>query len=162
MQIYDANYSPQSLFKQLPQCHQNLAAKQMMNYAVHLWKCWIVTTNDTSRVKILAHHFRFNFFFCITICVFFFEHCAVSCVSTRSHRAGDEPSEGLKSGPTAMKPFLVVFCLLGSVANEATLCNVSASDFHLKGDFLIGGLFQIHHVSSPANQDRPEVIDCST
>lgn len=61
-----------------------------------------------------------------------------------------------------MKRFLVVFCLLGSFVYTAAHGDVSASDFHLKGDFLIGGLFNVHHVSTPANQDRPEVIDCST
>ncbi|XP_075898403.1 taste receptor type 1 member 1-like [Nelusetta ayraudi] len=61
-----------------------------------------------------------------------------------------------------MKRFLDVFCLLGSFVYAAAHGNVSASDFHLKGDFLIGGLFNVHHVSTPANQDRPEVTDCST
>lgn len=73
----------------------------------------------------------------------------------------DKPSESpIARTNGTMKRFLVVFCLLGSFVNKAALCNVS--DFHLKGDFLIGGLFNIHHVSTPANQGRPEVIDCST
>lgn len=59
-----------------------------------------------------------------------------------------------------MKRLFDVLCLLVSFVTKAALCNVS--DFHLKGDFFIGGLFNIHHVSTAANQDRPEVIDCST
>lgn len=61
-----------------------------------------------------------------------------------------------------MKRFLVVFCLLGSLVCTAAQGNISASDFYLEGDFLIGGLFNVHYVGSPADQDRPEVIDCST
>lgn len=60
-----------------------------------------------------------------------------------------------------MKYFLLIFCLLGSRQHTVALCNVPASDFHFKGDYLIGGLFNVHHISSPVNQDRPEAIDCS-
>uniref|UniRef100_A0A8D3E8U6 G-protein coupled receptors family 3 profile domain-containing protein n=1 Tax=Scophthalmus maximus TaxID=52904 RepID=A0A8D3E8U6_SCOMX len=41
-------------------------------------------------------------------------------------------------------------------------CTVPASEFQLEGDFLIGGLFDVHHVSAPVYHDRPETIDCSS
>uniref|UniRef100_A0A7N6C3K9 G-protein coupled receptors family 3 profile domain-containing protein n=1 Tax=Anabas testudineus TaxID=64144 RepID=A0A7N6C3K9_ANATE len=37
-----------------------------------------------------------------------------------------------------------------------------ASEFHMDGDYLLGGLFDIHQVSASVNQDRPEAIDCSS
>uniref|UniRef100_A0A671TJ24 Taste receptor type 1 member 1-like n=1 Tax=Sparus aurata TaxID=8175 RepID=A0A671TJ24_SPAAU len=38
-----------------------------------------------------------------------------------------------------------------------------SSDHHtLEGDFLIGGLFGIHHVDGPDNHHRPEFTDCSS
>ncbi|XP_029975175.1 taste receptor type 1 member 1-like [Salarias fasciatus] len=38
----------------------------------------------------------------------------------------------------------------------------AASEFHLEGDYLIGGLFDIHPVSTPLRHLRPEAIDCSS
>ncbi|XP_022054468.2 taste receptor type 1 member 1-like [Acanthochromis polyacanthus] len=35
-------------------------------------------------------------------------------------------------------------------------------EFHLEGDYLIGGLFDIHPASSSLRRDRPEAIDCSS
>ncbi|KAM6981952.1 taste receptor type 1 member 1-like [Tautogolabrus adspersus] len=37
-----------------------------------------------------------------------------------------------------------------------------ASEFQLEGDYLIGGLFDIHHVSAPVHYGRPETIECSS
>uniref|UniRef100_A0A665T2S9 G-protein coupled receptors family 3 profile domain-containing protein n=1 Tax=Echeneis naucrates TaxID=173247 RepID=A0A665T2S9_ECHNA len=37
-----------------------------------------------------------------------------------------------------------------------------ASEFQLEGDYLVGGLFDIHHVSTLVYHDRPEAIDCSS
>ncbi|KAM6930085.1 taste receptor type 1 member 1-like [Lycodopsis pacificus] len=41
-------------------------------------------------------------------------------------------------------------------------CTVPASEFQLEGDYLLAGLFDIHHDSSTVQQDRPEAIDCSS
>uniref|UniRef100_A0A672YMZ5 Taste receptor type 1 member 1-like n=1 Tax=Sphaeramia orbicularis TaxID=375764 RepID=A0A672YMZ5_9TELE len=42
-----------------------------------------------------------------------------------------------------------------------TQCTNPTSEFHLEGDFLIGGLFDIHDVRDPVVFGRPEAIDCS-
>ncbi|XP_061759750.1 taste receptor type 1 member 1-like isoform X2 [Nerophis ophidion] len=55
--------------------------------------------------------------------------------------------------------FTVCFYLMGHVLFALTHCN--SSDFHLNGDYLLGGLFDIH-TSSSASHDRPEAIDCSS
>lgn len=47
-------------------------------------------------------------------------------------------------------------CILHSL-NEAD----AASEFELDGDYLIGGLFDIHHVSKGLHRDKPETITCS-
>ncbi|KAG7519931.1 taste receptor type 1 member 1-like [Solea senegalensis] len=61
-----------------------------------------------------------------------------------------------------MAPFLVWMCLLGRLLRASSQPTVSASEFHLEGDYLIGGLFNIHRVSEPVYYDKPEVIDCSS
>ncbi|XP_018544395.1 taste receptor type 1 member 1-like [Lates calcarifer] len=64
-----------------------------------------------------------------------------------------------------MKHFLASLCLLGSLRcllHALNQCTVPASEFQLQGDYLIGGLFDIHHVSAPVYHDRPEAIDCSS
>uniref|UniRef100_A0A4W6G6B7 G-protein coupled receptors family 3 profile domain-containing protein n=1 Tax=Lates calcarifer TaxID=8187 RepID=A0A4W6G6B7_LATCA len=63
---------------------------------------------------------------------------------------------------TTMKHFLAPLCLLGTFLYASAQCTVSASKFQLEGDYLIGGLFDIHHVSTPVYYDRPEAIDCSS
>lgn len=62
---------------------------------------------------------------------------------------------------SAMKRHHVSLCLLGSLLMELTLCAAPASEFQLNGDYLLGGLFDIHYVSTPAYHERPEAIDCS-
>ncbi|XP_029975147.1 taste receptor type 1 member 1-like [Salarias fasciatus] len=52
--------------------------------------------------------------------------------------------------------------LLGSVLNAVPRNTVLSSEFQLDGDYLLGGLFDIHHVSSPLHLDRPEAIDCTS
>ncbi|XP_012732622.2 taste receptor type 1 member 1-like [Fundulus heteroclitus] len=52
--------------------------------------------------------------------------------------------------------FLIILWL------SLNLCAVTASEFHLDGDYLIGGLFDIHHVNSSVYLRRPEAIDCSS
>lgn len=61
----------------------------------------------------------------------------------------------------AMKHFHAFLCLLVLLLNALTRCTVPASEFQLEGDYLIGGLFNIHYVSSPIFNDRPEAFDCS-
>ncbi|CAJ1085527.1 Taste receptor type 1 member 1%2C partial [Xyrichtys novacula] len=58
---------------------------------------------------------------------------------------------------------LMCFLILGCL----TLCSLSvffyfASEFQLDGDYLIGGLFDIHHASTTSYRDRPEAINCSS
>lgn len=57
--------------------------------------------------------------------------------------------------------FLTSLCLLGSLLHTEAQCTGLASEFYLKGDYLMGGLFDIHDVTSPVHHDRPEAIDCS-
>ncbi|XP_062282627.1 taste receptor type 1 member 1 [Scomber scombrus] len=52
--------------------------------------------------------------------------------------------------------------LLGSFLHSLTQCTVQASDFQLEGDYLIGGLFDIHQAGGPVYHDRPEDTDCSS
>ncbi|XP_041801840.1 taste receptor type 1 member 1-like [Chelmon rostratus] len=61
-----------------------------------------------------------------------------------------------------MKHLLASLCLVGSFLHVLAQCTVPASEFQLKGDYLIGGLFDIHHASDPIQHDKPEAIDCST
>ncbi|XP_070825145.1 taste receptor type 1 member 1-like [Chaetodon trifascialis] len=61
-----------------------------------------------------------------------------------------------------MKHFLASLFLLGSLLHALAQCTSSASEFQMEGDYLIGGLFDIHHVRSPVYLDRPEAIDCSS
>ncbi|KAG7242467.1 hypothetical protein INR49_021808, partial [Caranx melampygus] len=60
-----------------------------------------------------------------------------------------------------MKHFLPL-CVLGSLLHAVTQCTVPASEFQLDGDYLIGGLFDIHYVSGRVHKDRPESIDCTS
>ncbi|XP_073326999.1 taste receptor type 1 member 1-like [Pagrus major] len=60
-----------------------------------------------------------------------------------------------------MKHCLAFLCLLGPFLHVLSQCTVPSSEFQLEGDFLIGGLFGIHHVDGPDNRDRPEFTDCS-
>ncbi|XP_029292077.1 taste receptor type 1 member 1-like [Cottoperca gobio] len=61
-----------------------------------------------------------------------------------------------------MKHFLVSLCLLGTCLHVSSQCTVPASEFQLKGDYLLGGLFDIHHDSAPVTHDRPEAINCTS
>ncbi|KAK5863354.1 hypothetical protein PBY51_000391 [Eleginops maclovinus] len=58
-----------------------------------------------------------------------------------------------------MKHFLVFPCLLGTILQA--LDQHTATEFQLEGDYLLGGLFDIHH-RRPVNHDRPEAMDCSS
>lgn len=59
-----------------------------------------------------------------------------------------------------MKHFLASLCLLGFLLHALAQCTVPVSEFQLDGDYLIGGLFEIHQASPPLHHDRPEAIDC--
>ncbi|XP_068607773.1 taste receptor type 1 member 1-like [Brachionichthys hirsutus] len=61
-----------------------------------------------------------------------------------------------------MANFLTHLCFLGSLLQTLDLCAFPASEFQLKGDYLISGLFDIHHVNAPVHHDKPEAIDCSS
>ncbi|XP_041655950.1 taste receptor type 1 member 1-like [Cheilinus undulatus] len=61
-----------------------------------------------------------------------------------------------------MQHFLASLFLLGSICHVLAQCTVPASEFQLGGDYLIGGIFDIHHVNAPAFNYRPETINCSS
>ncbi|XP_015233219.1 PREDICTED: taste receptor type 1 member 1-like [Cyprinodon variegatus] len=56
---------------------------------------------------------------------------------------------------------VVHVCLLGLFLQALTQ-PATASEFSLDGDFLIGGLFDIHQISDTVFQDRSETITCSS
>lgn len=57
------------------------------------------------------------------------------------------------------KRLVASLCLLEFLLPVLAQRNVS--HFHLGGDFVVGGLFDIHQLSSPAYHDKPETVDCS-
>lgn len=59
-----------------------------------------------------------------------------------------------------MNHLLAPLSLLAYFLNPSIQCSNSESEFKLKGDYLIGGLFDIHHATR-FYPDRPEAIDCS-
>ncbi|XP_041859970.1 taste receptor type 1 member 1-like [Melanotaenia boesemani] len=61
-----------------------------------------------------------------------------------------------------MKHFVAPLCLVGLFLIAMTQCTVPASEFQLDGDYLIGGLFDIHQVSTPLHQNRPQALSCSS
>ncbi|CAG6021257.1 unnamed protein product [Menidia menidia] len=63
---------------------------------------------------------------------------------------------------TEMRRSFVILLLQGAFLRALTQCKAPSSEFHLKGDHLIGGLFDIHFVSDRFYHDRPEAIDCSS
>ncbi|XP_076597804.1 taste receptor type 1 member 1-like [Chaetodon auriga] len=61
-----------------------------------------------------------------------------------------------------MKHFLASLCLLGSLLHASAQCTTLASEFQLEGDYLIAGLFDIHHVIDPLSHGIPEFTECSS
>ncbi|XP_004554154.2 taste receptor type 1 member 2-like [Maylandia zebra] len=61
-----------------------------------------------------------------------------------------------------MRHFLTSLYLLGTFLHTLTKCTMSATDFHLDGDHLIGGLFNIHYAHGGIYQTKPQAIDCSS
>lgn len=60
-----------------------------------------------------------------------------------------------------MSHLVASLCLLGFLLPALAQCNVPVSEFRLGGDYVLGGLFDIHQLSSPVYHDKPETIDCS-
>lgn len=60
-----------------------------------------------------------------------------------------------------MEHFLVSLCLLESLLQTMDICAAPASEFHLEGDYLIGGLFDAHSAITPVYHGKPEAADCS-
>uniref|UniRef100_A0A3B5LB96 G-protein coupled receptors family 3 profile domain-containing protein n=2 Tax=Xiphophorus couchianus TaxID=32473 RepID=A0A3B5LB96_9TELE len=60
-----------------------------------------------------------------------------------------------------MKHFIAAVCMMGLFLQGITKSTLRRSEFQLEGDYLLGGLFDIHFISSPPSQKRPEAIDCS-
>ncbi|XP_035986028.1 taste receptor type 1 member 1-like [Fundulus heteroclitus] len=61
-----------------------------------------------------------------------------------------------------MKHVLAAVYVVGFSLCAFTNSTPRPSEFHLEGDYLLGGLFDIHYGSSPLNPNRPEAIDCSS
>ncbi|XP_039460273.1 taste receptor type 1 member 1 [Oreochromis aureus] len=61
-----------------------------------------------------------------------------------------------------MKHFLASFWLLGTFLHVCTQRAIPASEFQLEGDYLIGGLFDVHDDTGSVYHERPEAIDCAT
>uniref|UniRef100_H2MYG6 G-protein coupled receptors family 3 profile domain-containing protein n=1 Tax=Oryzias latipes TaxID=8090 RepID=H2MYG6_ORYLA len=55
----------------------------------------------------------------------------------------------------------VYLCLLCCNLHAETKCIPKTSEFKMKGDYLLGGLFGIHHVNATLHQNIPEAIICS-
>uniref|UniRef100_A0A7N6FL63 G-protein coupled receptors family 3 profile domain-containing protein n=1 Tax=Anabas testudineus TaxID=64144 RepID=A0A7N6FL63_ANATE len=55
-----------------------------------------------------------------------------------------------------MKHFLSALYLLTYLLCVLAQCTAPASEFHMEGDYLLGGLFDIHHVSASVYHERPE------
>uniref|UniRef100_A0A8C7R7S3 Taste receptor, type 1, member 2, tandem duplicate 2 n=2 Tax=Oncorhynchus mykiss TaxID=8022 RepID=A0A8C7R7S3_ONCMY len=61
-----------------------------------------------------------------------------------------------------MKHLLALLVMLGSFQHalpESYSC--SASEFKLDGEYILGGLFDIHHRNSSVVYNRPVIVDCS-
>lgn len=56
---------------------------------------------------------------------------------------------------------IALLCVLGYLLHNVAPCIYATSEFKLGGDYLLGGLFDIHYVSSPIFRERPETLDCS-
>ncbi|XP_054905776.1 taste receptor type 1 member 1-like [Poeciliopsis prolifica] len=62
-----------------------------------------------------------------------------------------------------MKHFLLAAVFLcETFLHASTRCSAPTSEFQLDGNFLIGGLFDIHYAWGLGRHLRPEAVDCST
>ncbi|KAK2851219.1 hypothetical protein Q5P01_007495 [Channa striata] len=61
-----------------------------------------------------------------------------------------------------MKHLIPFLCFTRSFLQVLTQCTIQASEFNLDGQYLLGGLFDIHQVSAAVYHDRPEAIECSS
>uniref|UniRef100_A0A3Q2C9K8 Taste receptor type 1 member 1-like n=1 Tax=Cyprinodon variegatus TaxID=28743 RepID=A0A3Q2C9K8_CYPVA len=57
--------------------------------------------------------------------------------------------------------FALVF-LFENGLHVSSQCTAQVSDFYMPGDFLIGGLFDIHYAQADNHHVRPEALDCSS
>ncbi|KAL3974280.1 pregnane X receptor [Sarotherodon galilaeus] len=59
-----------------------------------------------------------------------------------------------------MKSIVVYQCVLGCFLYALAQYTLSTSEFRVEGDYLIGGLFDIHQLNDSLLHQRPEAIDC--
>lgn len=59
-----------------------------------------------------------------------------------------------------VKEILAYFYLLGCLLHPLIKA-ITVSEFKLDGDYLIGGLFDIHHVGGAYHHYKPETVTCS-
>ncbi|KAM9751961.1 G-protein coupled receptor family C group 6 member A-like [Menidia menidia] len=62
----------------------------------------------------------------------------------------------------AGKWVLAGLCLMGCLEHAVAGCSEPASEFVKKGDYVIGGLFDIHRVINVSKSDRPDITTCSS
>ncbi|CAL9702581.1 unnamed protein product [Knipowitschia caucasica] len=60
-----------------------------------------------------------------------------------------------------MNSLLVSLILMDNVLSSGSQCTVPRSEFSLAGDYLVGGLFEVHDVDDEGYQVLPEAINCS-
>ncbi|XP_072306333.1 taste receptor type 1 member 1-like [Eucyclogobius newberryi] len=60
-----------------------------------------------------------------------------------------------------MNPLIFSLLFMDHILASVCQCTVADSDFSLAGDFLIGGLFDIHDTIEEVSQHTPEAINCS-
>lgn len=60
-----------------------------------------------------------------------------------------------------MSPLVASLCLLGFLRPVLAQDSIPVSEFRLGGDYVLGGLFDIHQLSSAVYHDKPETIDCA-
>uniref|UniRef100_A0A3B4AKA7 G-protein coupled receptors family 3 profile domain-containing protein n=1 Tax=Periophthalmus magnuspinnatus TaxID=409849 RepID=A0A3B4AKA7_9GOBI len=60
-----------------------------------------------------------------------------------------------------MTSLIAALFLMDYILSSVSPCTVTDSEFSLAGDFLIGGLFDVHDVTEEVSQHMPEAINCS-
>ncbi|KAK7884859.1 hypothetical protein WMY93_027982 [Mugilogobius chulae] len=60
-----------------------------------------------------------------------------------------------------MDSLIVTLLLMDRILSSASQCIVADSEFSLAGDYLIGGLFEVHDTLEVVPQVTPEAINCS-
>uniref|UniRef100_A0A3P9PT79 Taste 1 receptor member 1 n=1 Tax=Poecilia reticulata TaxID=8081 RepID=A0A3P9PT79_POERE len=75
---------------------------------------------------------------------------------------GVAPPAVTASGAKMKHLLLAAVLLFETFLPASTRCTAPTSEFHLDGNFLIGGLFDIHYAWGAGRHHRPEALDCST